>query len=209
MKRLIIIFILVCFLSAASFAQSRDLGVGIIIGEPTGISLKHWVDNEVAIDGALAWSLDEDDTFHIHADYLLHRYDFFNQRGIDGKVPVYYGAGGRLKLRDDDKRGDDDDDVFIGIRFPLGVSYMIPDTYFDVFLEIVPVFDIYPDTDIDLEAAFGGRYYFWGKKFILSKTIEIEKYLDKGQHFIARKEFKERHHIGVSLFITLLPKRMI
>lgn len=37
-------------------AQDHGFGMGIILGEPTGLSAKAWTSNDNAFDFALAWS---------------------------------------------------------------------------------------------------------------------------------------------------------
>jgi hypothetical protein len=132
-----------------SFAAEKGLGLGIILGEPTGISLKKWTDNRHAIDGAVAWSFGNEDAFHLHADYLIH-----NLRAIRldrSTIPFYYGIGARFKFENDNK---------FGVRFPLGVTLFIREAPIDLFLEIVPILDLAPSTDLNLNAAIGARYYF-------------------------------------------------
>ena len=51
-----------------------------------------------------------------------------------------------------------DDDI--GIRIPIGLSYMFGDDPFDIFVEVVPILDLVPDTDFDLNAAIGFRWFF-------------------------------------------------
>ena len=41
----------------------------------------------------------------------------------------------------------------------VGLSYMFADAPFDLFVEIVPILDLVPDTDFDLNAAIGVRWY--------------------------------------------------
>jgi hypothetical protein len=43
--------------ASAQIRSDEDFGLGLILGEPTGLSLKYWFDEERAVDGALAWSL--------------------------------------------------------------------------------------------------------------------------------------------------------
>lgn len=73
----LIAFILGCALLTAH-AQDRGFGLGIIIGEPTGVSVKGWLSDERAIDGALAWSLFGHSWFSAHADYLFHNMRLIN-----------------------------------------------------------------------------------------------------------------------------------
>jgi hypothetical protein len=145
-------------------AQGRGFGLGIILGEPTGVSLKGWQGRSSAIDGALAWSFTGNDFFQIHGDYLSHNFSLLKVE--KGKLPFYYGIGGRIKFFGDDNnrsRGRDNDNsdkTRIGIRVPLGLAYLFERTTLDIFLEVVPILDLIPETAFDLNAAAGIRYFF-------------------------------------------------
>jgi len=139
--------------TATSQAQPREgIGIGIIAGEPSGISLKKWVDQTHAIDGAIALSLTDDNAFQVHVDYLFHDNSSLSTPELKGATPWYYGIGGRLMSRDDD--------THFGLRVPLGVTYLFADAPLDVFAEIAPVLDIAPETELDLGGGIGIRYYF-------------------------------------------------
>ena len=126
------------------------VGVGIVAGEPSGFSFKWWDGGETAIDAVTGWSLGDGD-FYAHADYLWHR--VIEDKEIPGSVPLYFGVGARLLLRDEE-------DSKIGVRIPIGLDYLFEDGRFDVFIEIAPVFNIVPDTEFDLTGGIGARYYF-------------------------------------------------
>ncbi len=163
MKCKMVIAVVLGMLAANALAKEKDftprqLGIGIIAGEPTGLSVKYWLDDTQAIDGAAAWSFWDDDGFQLHADYLWHNFDLVDPGAADGKLPVYYGVGARLKFEEDNGKGDDGDTVF-GIRVPLGISYLFEDGRFDVFAELVPVLDLAPDVELDLQLAVGLRFY--------------------------------------------------
>ncbi len=134
---------------AASAASARDFGLGATVGEPTGISAKTWFNDRSAMDFALAWSLDEDEAFNFHADYLIHDYRVFNV--TRGALPLYYGIGGRL-LNTSDTR--------VGIRGVIGLDYLFSSSPLDLFLEVAPVLDLTPGTQMDLEGGVGMRFYF-------------------------------------------------
>lgn len=129
-----------------------SVGLGVIIGEPTGISFKGWLGSKSAVDAAVAWSFEKNAKFHVHADYLLHT---FNLIPVEkGRLPMYYGIGGRFTIREDDH------DDLIGIRFPIGLEYLFDELPLDLFLELVPVLDLAPKTDVDFNGAIGIRYMF-------------------------------------------------
>ncbi|MGB9836316.1 MAG: BAPKO_0422 family outer member beta-barrel protein [Candidatus Saccharicenans sp.] len=151
MRKKIIVFFLVFLLSlsVSSRAQEKKFGLGIILGEPTGVIFKYWTSRTTAFDIAGSWSFVGENSFHLHADYLYHNFDLFK---VDrGKLPVYYGIGARLSLQDRTR---------FGVRLPLGLSYMFDKAPFDIFLEIGPVLDLVPATEFNILGFIGFRYYF-------------------------------------------------
>ena len=152
MKRLYtpILVGLFLFLPAAP-TLAGPFGLGIIVGEPTGLSAKLRLNRPNAVDGALAWSLDGSDDLHIHADYLWHNYSLIPVE--KGQLPLYFGIGGRVQLREDR-------DDHVGVRFPVGLEYTFATAPFNLFAEIAGILDLNPDTDFDANAGFGIRYTF-------------------------------------------------
>ena len=103
-----------------------------------------------AVDGGAAWSLGPNPGIQVHADYLFHRSDFEGLQ--ENRSFAYYGVGGRVKLEDEDTR--------LGVRIPMGVSYHFPDAPLDAFFEVVPVFDVVPETRLVLNLGIGIRFFF-------------------------------------------------
>lgn len=136
--------------SAGSAASS--LGLGVMAGEPTGVTVKVWGSSRHAFDGAAGWSIGEGGWIYLHGDYLWHRYEL-DPEEFEGSVPYYFGVGGRLLLHEGD-------DSRIGVRFPIGLDYLFDGGRFDVFIEVAPVLDLVPETDFDLTGGVGARYYF-------------------------------------------------
>jgi len=152
MVRLVVILTLVgaLFFCASTVAQGRGFGLGIILGEPTGISFKKWSTSTTAIGGALAWSFDKKKVFHLHIDYLVHKFHILQvQRG---KLAPYYGIGGRIKIALQETR--------VGVRIPLGINYTFERLPLDIFLEFAPLLDLVPSTNFELDGAIGIRYFF-------------------------------------------------
>lgn len=141
-----------------AIAQDRGFGIGIILGEPTGISAKTWLGHLSALDFAVAWSFEGRNSLTLHADYLNHNFRLIK---VDkGQLPFYYGIGGRIKFRDDDNLPGQNDDTRLGVRIPVGLTYMFENVNLDLFVEIVPLLELVPETDFDLNAAIGVRYFF-------------------------------------------------
>ncbi len=143
------------FLTAAppSWGQGRGTGIGIMIGEPTGLSFKKFIGPRTAIDAGLAWSLAHDNNLHIHVDYLLHDFRLLKRefQVTEGELPLYYGIGGRLRVNGDSH---------FGIRFVIGTAYMFETAPIDVFLEVAPVMDLIPSTELTADVGVGFRYWF-------------------------------------------------
>ena len=137
-------------LSMNAAAQEHRLGAGMMLGEPTGASIKYFLNEENAIDGGIGWSFTGDNNLHIHSDYLWHNYDLFADVGGD-RMPIYYGIGARAKFGGDTR---------VGIRGPVGVSYMLENIPVDVFAEAGPILDFTPGLRISFTAAIGARFWF-------------------------------------------------
>ena len=146
--------LILCSISAAPAAAVEPAGgiweLGVILGEPTGLSAKYWTSRINAIDFGAAWSFQGDGQFHFHCDYLFHNYEFFQ---VDpGSLPIYFGIGGRVRFDDDDSR--------IGLRLVLGAEYLTDAYPMSVFFEIAPIVDFAPETEADLNGGIGIRYIF-------------------------------------------------
>jgi hypothetical protein len=150
MKRSFVIFISVAVVFPYCVsAQEKDFGVGAILGEPAGLSLKKWLGEKTAIDGALAWSFAEKGAFHLHAGYLVHNFSLIQVK--KGKLPVYYGIGARIKS---------DKDFTVSARLPFGISYLFEKAPIDIFFEFALLLDITPGSKFWLNSGIGFRYYF-------------------------------------------------
>ncbi|MBN2011426.1 hypothetical protein JW960_18990 [candidate division KSB1 bacterium] len=146
--------IIIILLMAAGTAHAR-LGLGVMLGEPTGISIKNWHTKQKAVDAAVAWSLGKHGRFHIHADYLHHNYNLLSEFSARRRLPAYIGLGARMAINEDDN-----DNILIGMRVPVGCSYLFMNYPFDVFFELAPTFDVIPETSFELNGAVGVRIYF-------------------------------------------------
>lgn len=151
MKHLIRIAFIAFLLAPASLAHAQnEFGIGLIVGEPTGISMKQWISDQHAIDAAVAWSFSHDTTIQVHADYLFHRVRPIRAEDYRGQLPFYFGIGGRAVFNDDPQ---------IGVRFPLGIGRTMREAPVEFFFEVVPILNVAPDTEFDINAAIGARYY--------------------------------------------------
>jgi hypothetical protein len=152
---------LVMILAKPISAQDHGFGIGIILGEPTGVSAKLWTSKINAFDFGLGVGLGGDrikyngrynnsGRVHFHMDYLWHS---FNAISSSERFPLYYGIGGRFNT------GGGYDGSF-GVRGVFGIAWFPHATPIDVFVELVPVLQITPSTGFGIDAGLGIRYFF-------------------------------------------------
>ncbi|MDP2364021.1 MAG: hypothetical protein Q8M94_09660, partial [Ignavibacteria bacterium] len=72
------IILSVIIFSGFSVAQSNGFGLGMILGQPTGISAKYWTTGSTAFDFGLGYSYERHSRMQLHADYLFHTKNIFN-----------------------------------------------------------------------------------------------------------------------------------
>ena len=147
MKYIIALVFIVATGSSPLRAQTAgDAGAGAILGNPTGVTGKFWLDGTKAVDLGLGWSSE----LTVYGDYLWHAWDVLPQPS-EGKLPVYLGLGAQVRTFRDAE---------FGLRTVLGMAYWLPRDPVEIFVEIAPVFRLTPGTSVGLSAGLGARYYF-------------------------------------------------
>ncbi|MDD5675768.1 MAG: hypothetical protein PHC61_16480 [Chitinivibrionales bacterium] len=164
MKHISLIIIALCLMVVVQgvLAQQRNFGLGVIIGEPTGISAKLWTSPVNAFDFGLGWSMGGDrignymgyynggSRVHFHMDYLWHWFDAIQS---NERFPLYAGIGGSLNTGAGY-------DASAAIRGVFGIAWMPHRAPIDVFLELVPSLQVVPSTGFGMDAGLGARFYF-------------------------------------------------
>lgn len=148
MKKLVLVSFAVLF-STGLFAQDDGLGLGVVFGEPTGLSAKLWTSENTAIDAVAAWSFINAGFFHLHTDFLIHNFDLIDVS--EGSLPVYFGIGAFVTFAAD---------MGLGIRVPFGLDYQFGGAPVDIFAEIAPGLSLLPATRFYVGGGIGVRYFF-------------------------------------------------
>jgi hypothetical protein len=158
----VVIALVLFFAAQGAVAQDRGFGLGIILGEPTGLSAKYWTSPANAFDFGLGWSIGGDrigkyngvynggSRVHFHMDYLWHAFEAIQS---SERFPLYYGVGGRIN-------SGAGYDGSIAIRGVFGIAWLPHHTPIDVFFELVPSLQLTSSTGFSLDAGIGARYYF-------------------------------------------------
>jgi hypothetical protein len=164
MKHLYLAVIALCLFLAVqvSVAQEHNFGLGVIIGEPTGISAKLWTSSVNAFDFGLGWSVGGDrigkydghynggSRVHFHMDYLWHSFEAIHSTE---RFPLYYGFGGRINTGAGYSSS-------AAVRGVIGIAWMPRETPIDIFLEVVPSLQLTSSTGFAIDAGLGARYFF-------------------------------------------------
>lgn len=134
--------------SHSALAQESRIGVGAVLNDPTGLSAKAWISEDLAIDGALSFSLGENiSQVYLHTNVLEHR-------AMDpNNFQLYYGLGLRLLWTDVS------DDFVTGLRVPAGTVYSIEGSDLEAFFELAPTLDFSPYFRFHFAGALGMRLY--------------------------------------------------
>jgi hypothetical protein len=155
------VLIVVMMITLTSSARTQGkFGVGVIVGEPTGVAWKYRISGENAVDGAIG--LSPGDRLRFHVDYLWQKHSFQAQGLLlHYGAGVAFGTGGSRYLAL--SRGDTyvlhQEDLGFAVRGVVGLTYEIPRSPFDVFLEIAPLLILSPASGIGIDAGLGVRIY--------------------------------------------------
>lgn len=147
----------------SSFSANKTFGLGLMLPSPLGLAGKYYLSGDTALDfGIGVLELVGPDAFHVHADFLWHPVTLVQSAPL--WMPLYIGVGGRIAdydRRDDDR--DDDGDINVGVRLPVGIMLDFNNVPLDVFFELALVVDLigYDAPDADFYGALGVRYYFF------------------------------------------------
>lgn len=145
------------------FAEDKDdkkLGVGFILGEPTAISAKYFLDSKNAYD--LAFYYTTGTTLGVWADRLWHSSTLFQpSTKFERELAVYGGVGLSYRATDkDDRYRRAGSSSFVHIRIPIGIEWQPPEISLGIFVELVPGISIVPETSVIAQGGVGVRYLF-------------------------------------------------
>lgn len=152
-------------LAAPEHAHAQEpapgaLGLGVIVGSPTGLSAKFRASRANSFDAAVG--LGFGNYFHVHANWLYEMPPLLREEGVT--LAWFAGIGGRFAVRDRDGRGrdgDDGDDVDAGPRVPIGLELRFSTVpQLELFGEIAPGVEIVDDVGLFLDGGIGARWFF-------------------------------------------------
>ncbi|MDB4963595.1 MAG: hypothetical protein JWP01_3594 [Myxococcales bacterium] len=157
--------------STKGFQANKTFGLGLELGEPSGLNGKYFVSESGALDfgiGAIYSHYYYGDGIHLYGDYLWHPTSLVSASAFE--LPLYIGVGLRYWDFDFcDRNVCGYGGSAIGIRIPFGISFDFNNVPLDIFLQLVPVLDFvhgdYYDrfddrTHFGVDLSLGLRYWF-------------------------------------------------
>jgi hypothetical protein len=162
-RSMVLILFCVYFLLPGSLnAQSpngKNFGFGIVLGDPTGVTIKYWTQSTNAFVFDLGASYFGSP--RIGVDYLWH-FNAFNS----SEVKLYAGPGAVLGIGEGDGFWYKDkegflhrDDSGIGVRGVFGINFIPRTTPLEIFVELGTLVGLAPDFGAAVDAALGFRFY--------------------------------------------------
>ena len=156
MKNLILCLACILTMVIPSTA-SGDFGLGLILGDPSGISAKISTGPVNSVNLVLGYDLNphyygccrDNGQFYMGGDYVWYNYELIHV--TKGRLPLYYGPGVNATFASNSA---------VGIRGVVGLEYQFAGAPFDLFIEIGPGIRVIPNTEGNMEAGFGSRFFF-------------------------------------------------
>ena len=159
----ILVFFLSVTFSDAQGPKGKDFGFGLILGDPTGATIKYWTNSENAFDFYVGSSYFG--RIRVGGDYLWH-FDAFNSNVVKmyaglGLV-VGVGNGSGIWYKEDKNKfyyWEEDNSLGFGARGLLGINIVPRNVPLEIFFELGPLMGISPNYGFNVDGALGVRFY--------------------------------------------------
>jgi len=146
---------------ATEIGSSRPFGLGIQIGNPSGLTGKYYLGGR---RNALSFAVGSqyDGRFYGDGLWVTGSYDFHIAEltsNSDVTIPFRVGIGGFLATNSYGW-GRYNDDVFLGARVPVGLDFDLGQAPVQFYIEAAINLALFPGIYSSLDAGLGVRYYF-------------------------------------------------
>mgnify|MGYP000347198730 CR=1 FL=1 len=138
------------FVATPPLFADDGVGVGFILGNPTGLSMV--IADRITL--GIGWGLMN--YFHLNTDVWVI------DRELENDVDWHVGLGAKLKVFNEDTnrtytQREEDADLAGGIRFPIAIQYPLSDRI-ELHGEAAPGAEVYPGFGLDVDVGVGLRY---------------------------------------------------
>lgn len=153
------------FLETFAYAgDPKGWGLGLMLGGPTSFTAEHIFSEKNAFDLGIGWSGFWDWSMELYADYLyLFPGALHTKEPQINRIVPYAGFGALYVSYAVDHTHDYGEHVYwsaLAGRIPLGLSWFVPDTRVQLFVEMIPTIFVLPGLFIGVGGGLGARYFF-------------------------------------------------
>ncbi len=154
------VLIVAALLAVPTPARAEGIGIGMFLGQPTGVTIKIDLEPRSALDIVLGVTDFDDDRGRDAYGHLTYQVTPFAASGRSVVVPFRIGMGVAVYGRD----GDFGDEINVAVRAPLGIALQLRRTpvefYGEVALKLVVLDDNDNEDFVDVDGGLGFRIYF-------------------------------------------------
>lgn len=152
------------------FEANKTFGLGLELGEPSGLNGKYFLNGSNAIDFGVGYIYRHyyaGDGLNLYADYLWHPLVLTSASAFE--LPFYIGVGGRFFNFDYGCDRNGRNCIYggsaFGVRVPLGISFDFNNAPLDIFVQLTPTLDFYRDyrdhnVALGIDFSIGIRFWF-------------------------------------------------
>ncbi|MCX5747419.1 MAG: hypothetical protein NT062_33560 [Proteobacteria bacterium] len=141
------------------FQANKTFGLGLELGEPTGLTGKYFVSDTGALDFGVGWIYSHyyyGDGIHLYGDFLWHPTSLVSADAFE--LPFYVGIGLRYwDFNYCDRNICTYGGSAVGLRVPIGIAFDFNRVPLDIFAQLVPVIDF---VNGDYYARYNDRAHF-------------------------------------------------
>ena len=149
MRYLPIMLALVMLGAGTARAEGGPFGLGLVVGQPTGLTGELKLTEHTALDGAVGIDLFDGRDFYFHLEFLYVLPELIHGGSVS--LSAYLGIGGYVVAHRETN---------VGARVPFGLSLEFTSVPLEIFAEIAFRLRFVPDVDPGIGGALGFRYYF-------------------------------------------------
>jgi hypothetical protein len=150
MRKLVLALIVI----AASHGAARaDFGIGLFVGEPTGLDLKVDLQPKSALDIVIGVVSINDGGRDVSYGHLTYLYTVTTGRGRTVRIPLRLGIGASVF-------GVTEDNTQLAARVPFELGIRFRRSPLEIYGEITFVLRLIDDVDTNLDGGVGLRLYF-------------------------------------------------
>jgi hypothetical protein len=154
----VILAMFAALLPATAHGRAQGLGVGVVLGEPVGLTVAYRPNERQSVQLMQGWSFGQK-RMHMGLDYMHSVTEITSDDTLGLRYPVNVGIGLRGRLFGSGTVAAAERGSF-GLRFPLSVG-VEPDVFpLEVYFEMAPVWVVAPISHGGFDGGIGARVFF-------------------------------------------------